>query len=73
MTWYTAWYGSWAKGDKVTTIECEHGYGTYNRKEIFARAQEIADEHNVVVTVSAERPTGSGLQLEHYKVIPKEA
>lgn len=73
MAWYKAWYGSWAKGDMVKTIEFKHGYGTEDRKEAFAKAQEVANKHNVVVTISVERPTGSGLQLEHYKVTPEEA
>lgn len=73
MAWYQAWYGSWAKGDKVTIIEFKHGYGTCDRKEAFAKAQEIANETNRVVTVSAERPTGCGLSVEHYTVTPEEA
>lgn len=66
-TWYKAFYGSWCKGDCVTHIGA-----SYNRKEIFSIAQETANCVGKVVTISAERPTGHGIDCEFFKIIPKE-
>ena len=67
MTWYTGLYGSWTKGDcRVHYLE-----GTYNRKEMFARAQEVANEKNEVVTILAETGSVSGLRTKIYKVTPQ--
>ena len=76
MTWYTGHYGSWKKGESVTRISLGMGNwvertGTYDRKEMFDKAQEVANENNVVVTIIAERPNGHGLSVETYKVEPK--
>lgn len=66
MTWYTGHYGSWANGGCVKYID-----GTYDRNEMFSKAQEVVDENNTVVTVHAETPNGHGLSVEIYKVEPK--
>ena len=76
MTWYTGHYGSWANGGTVRHISLGKGdwverTGTYDRKEMFDKAQEVASENNVVVTIIAERPNGHGLSVETYKVEPK--
>lgn len=76
MTWYTGHYGSWANGGTVTRISLGAGKwveqtGTYDRKEMFDKAQEVANENNVVVTIIAERPNGHGLSVETFKVEPK--
>lgn len=52
MTWYTAHYGNWKNGNTVHYIE-----GTFDRKDMMARAQATADEVQQTVTVSAERGT----------------
>ena len=75
MTGYTGHYGSWANGGTVRHISLGAGKwaertGTYDRKEMFDKAQEVANENNVVVTVHAETPNGCGLSVETFKVKP---
>lgn len=67
MTWYTGHYGSWANGGTVSYID-----GTYNKEEMLAEAQRIANEKNVVVTVHTEKPNGHGLSVDNFKVYPTE-
>jgi NADH dehydrogenase FAD-containing subunit len=66
MAWYTAMSGSWEKPETV-----QHIAGTYNRKEIFEKAQNLANEKNVVVTVMAETSSVDGLHAKFYEVIPE--
>lgn len=75
MTWYTGHYGSWANGGTVRHISLGAGKwaertGTYDRKEMFDKAQEVANENNVVVTILAEKPNGHGLSVDVFKVNP---
>lgn len=75
MTWYIGYYGSWANGGTVRRISLGEGKwaeraGTYDRKEMFSKAQEVANENNVVVTIIAERPNGHGISVDTFKVTP---
>lgn len=63
MTWYTALYGRWTDEGGVKRID-----GTYSRKEMFKRAQTVADEKNVVVTIYADK----GSHFSTYEVCPKQ-
>lgn len=66
MYWYTAWYGSWNDKGGVRYLD-----GTYDRKDIFNRAQKIANETGKVVTVRKRVPTGCGLRDELQEVCPQ--
>ena len=66
MTWYTGICGSWRKPESIQRLD-----GTYNRKEIFAKAQELANERNEVVTVHAETGSPHGLKHKFYDVSPQ--
>lgn len=75
MTWYTGHYGSWANGGTVKHISLGAGKwaertGTYDRREMFDKAQEVANESNVVVTIHAETPNGHGLSVDTFEVKP---
>ena len=66
MTWYTAHYKNSNEKYAITTLE-----GTSNRKEIFKKAQEVANEKKVEVTIIANRGSGMGEFLKFYKVKPQ--
>ncbi len=63
MTWYTGVYGNWDSAEGVRRIE-----GTNSRKEITERAQKIADEKNVIVTIHCQR----GMNFDFFDVRPSE-
>lgn len=65
-TWYTAHYGNWQNGNVVTRIG-----GSYSRKEMFRKAQEVANETGEVVTIAAETGSVSGLRHTFYHVAPE--
>lgn len=62
MTWYTAHYGSYRKGDTMHYID-----GTYNRKQMFDKAQKIANNTGRTVYIKAEK----GMELKFYDVKPE--
>ena len=62
MTWYRGWYGSYRNGSTVKSIE-----GTFDRKEMFKRAQDVANETKEIVTIEAEK----GMRSTFYKVEPE--
>ena len=66
MTWYTGCYGSWRKGDCVIRLD-----GTYNRKQMFEKAQSAANEVGREVTVIAETGSVQGLRMKTYKFKPE--
>lgn len=61
MTWYTGIYGSWKDGT-VHYLEA-----TFNRKEIFKTAQNIANEIGMTVTIQSTR----GTLLKFFEVRPE--
>lgn len=61
-TWYRAFYGSWRNDDEVHYID-----GTFDKKQMFDKAQEIANEVKRTVCVQAEK----GMQLKFYHVKPE--
>lgn len=65
-TWYTGTCGSWRKPESMERLA-----GTYSRKDIFARAQELANKRNEVVTVHEETGGVNGLRYKFYKVAPQ--
>ena len=74
MWWYRATYGSWRNPDGVHFVQYgDHEWqtGTYDRKEAFAKAQQVANEKNVVVTVSQERGNGCGIVTHFHEVRPE--
>lgn len=66
MTWYTGHYGSWTQPSGVTRIG-----GTYDRKEMFAEAQAVANKLGVGVTIISETGGSSGLKIKTYTVNPE--
>lgn len=62
MTWYNAVYGKWTDPDGVHRID-----GTFSFKEIKEKAQQIADEKSVTVTILAT----NGMHLKTYKIEPR--
>lgn len=62
MTWYTAHYGSYRKGDTIHHID-----GTFSRKQMFAEAQKIANDIGRAVCIIAEK----GMNLKVYDVKPE--
>ena len=75
MTEYSAQYGSWndpeglqhIKFGKVGVFDL---YFTYNRKEAFWKAREVATKTGKTVTVLIKWPTGNGLRVECIDVSP---
>lgn len=63
MTWYRAVYGSWNDTNGVRYLK-----GSFDKKDIFARAQETANKTGLIVTVSAEH----GMNLNIIKVYPQK-
>ena len=63
--WYTAHCGSYSNPEKMKRVP-----GTFSRKEIFERAQQLADETGEIVTVTSKRGTVNGLIHNTYKVNP---
>ena len=80
MIWYTGHYGSWNDPRGVERLdfspkgeEYKHITGTYSRKEVFAKAQEVANETGKVVTVMWDIPrAGVGLEGHSAEVYPQE-
>lgn len=72
MIWYKAFYGTWAKFPGVVTIEFgKYCYGTFDRREAFAKAKEVANETGETVTVMWDIPrAGRGLEGHSEKVFP---
>lgn len=64
-TWYSVYYGSWAKNDSV-----KHVTQTYSRKKAFEAARETARRTGETVTVCGERGTGYGLRSDFTKIEP---
>lgn len=72
MTWYKAFYGTWADGDTVTQIDFgKYCYGTYSRQEAFSKAQETANETGRTVTVLWGTPSAKGLVGSFKEVFPE--
>lgn len=72
MYWHEAYYGTWRKGDTVTRVKFDGYSGTYNRKDAFKKAQEVANEVGREVTVTWDVPTGHGLEGHSRKFLPAE-
>lgn len=66
-TWYTAHYGNWRQGNVVTRIGC-----SLSRKEIFAKAQQAANETGETVTIDAQTGGPNGLRHRFFKVEPQQ-
>ena len=66
MTWYIGFYGSWRDPNGIIRIG-----GTYDRKRIFAEAQNIANEHDVEVTIIGETGSAAGARVKTYTINPK--
>ncbi len=66
MRWYKGWYGSWNDSTGVKYLE-----GTFDKKNIYSRAKNIAKEKNCIVTIETEIPTSKGLVSRFYKINPE--
>lgn len=74
MWWYKAYYGSWREPNGVQMIDFgKHCYGTYDRKEAFAKAQEVANKENRIVNISADRGSCNGIISKYYEVKPLDS
>lgn len=74
MYWYEGWYGSWREPNGVRRVQIgTHGYdtGTYDRKEMFEKAQETANKTGKTVTVSATCGSCNGLTSKYWEVKPE--
>lgn len=73
MIWYKAFYGTWAiTPPGVVSLEFgKYCYGTFDRREAFAKAKEVANKTGETVTVMWDIPrAGRGLEGHSEKVFP---
>ena len=66
MAWFRAWYGNWNESDGVRLAAKGN-----NRKEVFAKAQEVANRTGKVVTIEEERAVRNGVSADYYEIQPE--
>lgn len=65
MTWYKAYIIGWNGKRKMIA-------GSYEKKEVFDKAKQLADDVGFIVTVEEEQKTRYGLSVRYYKIYPEE-
>lgn len=65
MRWYRAWYGSWNDPEGVRHLE-----PTFDKRDIFKRAQEAANRTGKVVTVECEYDYHRGIDCDFWRISP---
>ncbi len=77
MTRYSAYYGSWAKGN-MTRVEFGEEIGikylttTTDRKVAYKKAQEAANRSGEAVTMIIEKPSSRGLETRTEEILPEK-
>ena len=69
--WYSARYGSWNDKNGVQRVILDtYHTGTFNKSDMFNKAQEVANKLQTIVTVKEEWATGKGLTARFYEIEP---